>query len=214
MKSFSTHSIRTKSWLHKTRRFTTVFMIMFIFFSAAALLLPQFRDSLHKAAGAFGVSVQREQTSQNGLVNDVFVDVPADHPQAVAIEYLRSHGFIQGYKDGKFYPDKDLTRGEFAKLMVTAKGAIPSSVRYSYCFNDVGSEWFAPYVCFAKAKGWVNGMEDGTFAPDEKITSGQAITMLNNAFGITSELHGSADGDDLDRAHAAQMLADFLKKNK
>lgn len=213
MKAFSTHHIHNQSWLSKTRRFTTVFVIMFVFFSAAALLLPQFRDSLHKAAGAFGLSAQPAQSSVQ-LVNSVFADVPADHPQAVAIEFLKSHGITQGYKDGKFYPDQDLTRAEFAKLMVTSKGAIPSGVRYSYCFNDVGSEWFAPYVCFAKGKGWANGMSDGTFAPNEKITTAQASTMLNNAFEIRSELHGSADTEDLDRAHAAQMLADVLKKNK
>lgn len=212
MKAFSTHSIHTHSWLYKTRRFTTVFVIMFVFFSAAALLLPQFRDSLHKAAGSFGFSTQAAKSSDE-LVNSVFADVPADHPQAAAIEFLKTHGITQGYKDGKFYPEQDLTRAEFAKLMVTSKGAIPSGVRYSYCFTDVGSEWFAPYVCFAKGKGWANGMNDGTFAPNENITASQAATMLDNAFGFTSELHGSADTQVLDRAHAAQMLADVLKKN-
>ena len=213
MKSFSKHHIHSQSLLYKTRKFTTVFVIMFIFFSAAALLLPQFRDSLHKAAGAFGFSTQ-PAVIDDQLAHSVFSDVPANHPQANAIQFLKSHGITQGYQDGRFYPEKNLTRGEFAKLMVTSKGAIPSGVRYSYCFNDVGNEWFAPYVCFAKGKGWVNGMSDGTFAPNENITSSQASTMLDNAFGLTPQLHGSADSEPLDRAHAAELLAEVLQKNK
>jgi len=199
------------SKLHKTRKFFVAFIIAFVFFSAAALLLPQFRDSLHNAVNLYNESTH--PAAVESLVNgNVFADVPASHPQAEAIEYLKNHGIIEGYKDGNFYPDKELTRGEFAKLMVTAKGAMPHSIRYSYCFDDVSKEWFAPYVCFAKTKGWVHGMDEHTFAPEDKITAAQASSMLDNAFERTSDLHGSANDEPLTRAVASQMLADVLKK--
>lgn len=40
---------------------------------------------------------------------------------------------------------------------------------YENCFEDVEDEWFAPYVCYAKEKGWVTGYPDGTFKPENNV---------------------------------------------
>ncbi len=62
-------------------------------------------------------------------------------------------------------------------------------------FSDVSAgDWFAPYVAWAASRGIMNGMGDGTFAPNATATRGQITQLLMN----------------LDGAKAPAGLAEFL----
>ncbi len=103
----------------------------------------------------------------------------ADTQYQAAIEYLYIHNIIKGYDDGTFKPDKTISRGELLKILVGAAGYInPDATKYHNCFSDVKNTWHAPYICFAKEKGWVSGYDDGTFKPDKAISKVEAIKML------------------------------------
>lgn len=112
----------------------------------------------------------------------VFRDVPVDHPHASALASLKKQGIIKGFDDDSFKPDEKLERGAFMKLVVTSRNAYPHQVRYSHCFTDVGSEWFAPYVCYGKSKGWVSG--DGQFYPLDPTTRSQGLKVLMGVFNV------------------------------
>ena len=50
-------------------------------------------------------------------------------------------------------------------------------------FNDVKeNHWAYTYITDALNKGWVNGIEENIFKPDDNITVGQFYSMLCNAF--------------------------------
>lgn len=52
-------------------------------------------------------------------------------------------------------------------------------------FNDVKeNDWFYEAVKFASEKGITSGVSENMFAPNDKVTRGQFITMLCRAYGI------------------------------
>ncbi len=119
-------------------------------------------------------------------VQPPFPDVPVDHQYVEAIGYLYDNDIVSGYPDGTFKPDAQINRAEFLKILV---GSGNEGLAYadelespqSDCFTDVGSEWFAAYVCAGKAFGWVDGYPDGSYKPEQTVNKVEAIKMVLNA---------------------------------
>ena len=110
----------------------------------------------------------------------VFSDIPAGHMNYNAIAMLNEDEIIKGYADGTFKPNGSVNRAELTKMVVAwmEKGVDISS--YKNCFPDVKTEWFAPYVCYAKAQGWVSGYPDGKFKPSNPVNRVEAIKIVFN----------------------------------
>ena len=101
------------------------------------------------------------------------------HPNQAAIEALASRGVIDGKGNGRFDPDANMTRAEFAAIVVRALDLAPKA---NNSFTDVTqSDWFAPYVGAACTYGIVNGVGGGKFAPYGTITRQEAATMVSRA---------------------------------
>jgi hypothetical protein len=116
-------------------------------------------------------------TPQTASAN--FNDVSANHKNSRAIEFLSDHKVLQGYSDGGFRPGNAVNRAEMMKILVKGLGyGNPDPDLYQKCFLDVQTEWFAPYICFAKGQGWVNGYSDGTFRPENQVNNAEALKML------------------------------------
>ncbi len=98
-----------------------------------------------------------------------------------AILYLADKGVLAGYPDQTFKPNNVVNRAELLKILTASLGVSDLSGRN--CFPDVTDQWFAPYVCYAKSRGWVSGYADGTFRPSEPVNKVEAIKMLVNAQG-------------------------------
>jgi len=107
-----------------------------------------------------------------------FDDVTELHKNYTAIIDLYVRGIIQGYPDGSFMPNNSINRAEFVKILVESIGQRPNVNLYHDCFPDVGTAWYAPYVCYAKSKDWVQGYPDGDFKPDNRVNDVEAIKML------------------------------------
>ncbi|MFH1218322.1 MAG: S-layer homology domain-containing protein [Candidatus Peregrinibacteria bacterium] len=128
-----------------------------------------------------------------------FPDVRDNHINSPAINYLFEKKIINGYPDGQFKPDNEINRAELTKMMVGAT-LTPSVGKYSDCFPDVKEEWFAPYICYAKQQGWVQGYSDGTFKPEQNINRMEALKIiLEGSFeNITTETLKPALPADID----------------
>ncbi|PIR54068.1 hypothetical protein COU75_02725 [Candidatus Peregrinibacteria bacterium CG10_big_fil_rev_8_21_14_0_10_42_8] len=107
----------------------------------------------------------------------------ANSRNRTAIEYLNEKGVIGGYPDGAFRPLNTVNRAELLKILVGGKGVSPTLEDYNNCFPDVTSEWFAPFVCYAKEQGWVDGYPDGTFRPANTVNTVESIKMVVNSQG-------------------------------
>lgn len=86
----------------------------------------------------------------NQVAAALFSDVDNQHWAFSAISDLNTRQVLSGYPDGKFRPDKVVSRAEFAKIMVLAAGLNPINVN-STSFTDIKpSDWFTPYIEAAK----------------------------------------------------------------
>ena len=86
----------------------------------------------------------QQQTSQ------IFSDVPSTHWAFDYIGEMAQREVISGYPDGRFLPENQVTRAEFAKIMVCAAGMRVSNTNQT-SFTDVyTSDWYCPYIEAAK----------------------------------------------------------------
>lgn len=68
--------------------------------------------------------------------------------------------------------------------MISSQGKNVDGNQYQNCFTDVKDEWFAPYICYAKEKEWVDGYPDGSFKPAKFVNKAEAIKMLLETYSI------------------------------
>lgn len=105
-------------------------------------------------------------------------------------------GFVSGYQDGTFRPDKTVTRAEFAKLL---NNAMKIEDIAAINMTDVKkSDWFYKQVQKSIAVGFFSGYENNTFRPNNPITRQEVAKVITSA--ITS---GSVSGD------GATLLKDY-----
>ncbi|MBB3129922.1 putative repeat protein (TIGR02543 family) [Paenibacillus rhizosphaerae] len=131
-----------------------------------------------------------------------FSDV-SGHMQQV-VQDLASRLILQGTGDGRFDPDRTVTRAEFAAILVRALGLAGGGQSSSYA--DVkAADWYSEAVTLAQKYGIVNGYSDGTFRPGHTITREEALVMFNRA-GKLARLESGADQEGV--SHALSVFAD------
>lgn len=113
-----------------------------------------------------------------------FGDVPSGHPNSEAISYIQAKNIVSGYPDGTFRPDNSINRAEFTKIII--ESYFQGQAEGADCFPDVGTEWFAKYVCFAKSRDFIAGYPDGSFYPDHDINFVEVAKILANANGFVA----------------------------
>jgi hypothetical protein len=123
-----------------------------------------------------------------------FPDVPADHWAYTHIEYCAANGVVEGYEDGTYHPDCEVTRDQMAvyvaRAIATPTGEagladyVPSDPRN---FPDVASDfWTYPHIEYCVENGIVQGYEDGYYYPDIVVTRDQMAVYVARAFGLGS----------------------------
>jgi hypothetical protein len=116
-------------------------------------------------------------------LDSAFSDVSSTHPNYNAITALKNKNIIGGYSDNTFKPENKINRAELTKIVVEA--VYPGKAVGANCFPDVKEDWYAKYVCFAQAKGIINGYPDGKFYPNENINYVEALKIALEAFSYT-----------------------------
>ena len=126
--------------------------------------------------------------------NKSFSDIKGNRFEEEIIE-AANRLIVQGYGDGKFGPDKAITRAEFATMVVRTLGLIPSG---SARFTDVTEgAWYYDFVNTAADWGIVVGIGNDLFAPEKNITRQEAAIMLMRAAKILEEHEFEADRKQL-----------------
>jgi len=112
------------------------------------------------------------------------------------IEKAVKLGFVSGYEDGTFKPDRTITRAEFSKLI---NNALHTEKKADLSFSDVNNkEWFYAEIQKSVASGFFSGYENNTFRPNNPIKREEVAKVVSSA--ITT---GEADGE------GATMLSDY-----
>lgn len=107
------------------------------------------------------------------------VQGPTDSYYDEAVGLVTALKIVQGYEDGSIKPENTITRAEVATMILRMMGIDVMAAAYTNIFTDVdASHWAANNIQTAFDMGIINGMGDGTFAPDAEVTYAQAVKML------------------------------------
>lgn len=97
-----------------------------------------------------------------------------------AIVGLAEKGIVSGRGDGKFYPNDQMTREEFVKLIIVAFQAFNDAASAS--FEDVLKDrWSYPYIASAVTSGLITGLDETTFNPEGIMTREDMAVILYRA---------------------------------
>ena len=99
------------------------------------------------------------------------------------INTLVGMGIINGYPDNTFAPGRQITRAEFTKLFVAAFGTNGNTAPIN--FTDVKpNDWFYDSVKAAYGCGYIQGISNDTFAPNDFVTREDMAVMICRYLGI------------------------------
>ncbi len=117
-------------------------------------------------------------------VNRTFKDLNG-HWAKQAIELMAAKEIIDGFPNGSFQPKSNITRAQFATMIVKALKLDSSSTATS--FKDVkATDWHAGYVAAASKAGIIKGF-NGSFNPDALITREEMAVMVIRALGLEAQ---------------------------
>ena len=112
--------------------------------------------------------------------NRIYPDVPNDAWYYTYVKYCKEHGYMSGYSNGKFGPNDNLKRQDFAVILSQIAGAnLPKYKNVANPFPDVKtSEYYGPAVAWASANGILSGYNNGKFGTGDPITREQICTII------------------------------------
>lgn len=118
-----------------------------------------------------------------------YSDVAKDHWAYKFIGLADRLGLVSGYGEGVFAPDKEISRAEALKILVTVSGQVDDFDEFAGVskFLDVESEsWYLPYLNYAFSKGVVSGYGNGLFGPGNNLTRAEAAKMVGEILELKS----------------------------
>lgn len=102
-----------------------------------------------------------------------------------AVNVLSELDIVKGYEDKTFRPEGELSRGEFAAMIVRLVNSSVYTIPQEQIFSDVSKKhWAFEYVNAGYSIGYFSGFGDGTFAPDAKITFAEAVKAMVTMLGF------------------------------
>ncbi|MDI6600181.1 MAG: S-layer homology domain-containing protein [Thermoanaerobacteraceae bacterium] len=173
--------------------------------------------NLKKVVAVIAVLAMVLGTMVTGFAAPAFSDVSGtDYEDAVA--RLGVLGVMNGYPDGTFKPGNQITRTEFATLVVRALGLEGAAklTTAKPAFSDVNADyqWAWGYITVATEQGIIKGYPDGTFGPAKPVTYAEAVAMLVRALGYEPAVTGTwpvgylAKGSELGITDSVKVTAD------
>jgi len=95
---------------------------------------------------------------------------------------LSTLGIVNGYPDGMFYPEREITNAEFIKILMASEGVNPDAPVKQTLF---AWHWASPYLSLAHTRGIITDADLAAgFDPEAPITRAAMTRMMILALGI------------------------------
>ncbi len=110
------------------------------------------------------------------------------HWSEIYVRRLYDLCVVEGYEDGNFRPNANVTRAELVKMGLFANGIEPNNGCYD---NDCGSPfndldtWQGKWVRPAYDRGIIEGYVYDTFRPNQAITRAEAVKVVLATYGYS-----------------------------
>lgn len=142
------------------------------------------------------------------VVNVALTDITGHWAQST-ISQMVAKGVAKGYPDGTFRPNNNITRAEFAVMLVRA---FQLEAKEGKVFEDTANHWAKQDIATAVSYGIANGYNATTFGPNDLITREQMAAMVVKAAKLTSVTEEISFADKLSiSAWAKESIATATK---
>lgn len=138
---------------------------------------------------------------------DITINDIEGHWAEDIIQQLAADDVLIIDEEGNFKPQEDVTRAEFAAMLVKGYQWKNADLKE---FPDTVDHWAQDYIAVAAGRGVVEGYDDGNFGPEELITREQIAAMITRAAKLEGPVEGQefADADEIaDWAQDSVQLA-------
>ncbi|MEW9701487.1 S-layer homology domain-containing protein [Paenibacillus sp. SI8] len=120
-----------------------------------------------------------------------FSDVASTSWAANAILKMAAKHVIEGVSDDTFEPNRNVTRAEFASMIVRA---LEIKAKSQHEFKDVAAgAWYASALSAAYESGLIQGYDSDTFAPNAAISREEMAVILVRAYEMKTGTKLSSD---------------------
>ena len=134
----------------------------------------------------------------------MFPDVPNGYWASCPIDKLATNDVVVGYPDRMFKPSKNISRAEFATMLVKGFEKDMYSCAPEKLFSDVPTNhWASSAITAAVHQNLLKGYPNGTFLPNHNVTRVEALCAL--AKGVKCP--------ELDKCKAQQVLSQYTDGN-
>ncbi len=162
-------------------------------------------DAVRKSFVPYEIPNQMMQTTgaAANLGGCQFPDVPNGFWAACDIDKLAINDVVVGYPDGYFKPNRNISRAEFATMLVKGFNLDKCDMPRENLFKDVPmSNWANASIAKAVDEDLLKGYPDGNFKPNHPVTRVEALTTI--AKGMTC---------DIDQCKADEILSKYADGN-
>ena len=123
-------------------------------------------------------------------------------------------GYFKGDADGKFYPNSNITRAQFATIVTRYCGADADSAEGAPFGDVLKDDWFYGAVSWAYNNGIINGVSAEEFRPQDPITREQMCKMIGIALEnvLGKELSAERAKTFLDDADISDWAKEWVNK--
>jgi S-layer homology domain len=135
-------------------------------------------------------------------------DVPQTHWAYPFISGLYEAGFLPDFPEGKFEPDKPMTRAELAALLNTSLFKDASAPPPQSFIDLPANYWAKGAIDQVVGAGYMRGFPEGDFRPDQLVPREQVLVTLTSGTGLAPS---SFDDEVLSRFTDSSGIADWAR---
>ena len=163
-------------------------------------------DALRKSYEPFDMNSNlRGMTGAAANILNYFPDVPEQYWASCDIDKLAMNDVVVGYPDRMFKPNRNVTRAEFATMLVKGFNMDSCGLESRQIFSDVPtSNWANPLIAKAVDEKLMKGYPNGKFMPQNHVTRAEALTAM--AKGLNN--------CQIDECRAKEILSKYKDGNR
>lgn len=147
------------------------------------------KGSGSSSGGFYSPGATNGQAEQKGSFNDM----TSAHWAFNTVEALKAKDVVSGDQNGNFNPENNITREEFAKMIVCAFGLYDENAECE--FSDTKGHWSYKYVASLYKNGITNGIDAEKFGVGVKITREDMATLCAKAAKLAAKENALSFGD-------------------
>lgn len=119
-----------------------------------------------------------------------------------SLNRMTQEGLVSGYEDGRFRPERYVTREELVQVIYNHFDIEPCYMReiyskfYGNIYKDIYNRWSTDALIALQVRGLLQDFSDECFNPSAPISRGETVLLINRYFGY-------------DRGYEGEFIAEF-----